>query len=780
MVERLETILFAHRGWVLTLLAVFTGISGWAASGIHLDTAFESQLPSDHPYVETFLEYQDEVRGVNRVVVALRTTRGDIWNPEFFRKLSEATDALAFLPGIDRRTVTSLWTPNIRHIEITEDGMRGEDMIGSDVTLETLSQADVDRTRDRVLGSGLVGNLVSRDFTTAMVVAEALDVGLDAAAGGGGVLELAERLETDVRQPLLEDGYDVHVIGFVRMIGDIADGARDVVVFFALALLLTGLAVYGYSRSVVLTLLPLGCSLVSGVWQFGTMVWLDYGVDPLAILVPFLVFAVGVSHGIQQINLIARRVTAGDAPETAARVAFRGLLVPGSMALVTDGIAFATLLLIPIPMVRDLGATAAIGIGYKIVSNLVLLPLLASYFELDDGFAERNRRSQAMSRLVMSRIGALADARRSPWVLVALAALLAVAVVEGRGRHVGDLHPGATELRPDSRYNRDARVIAEKFDFGLDVLTVLAETREGSCIDYATLDHLDRFSWHMGQAPGVTSVMSTPVVAKFVNAAWNEGRLEWRALPRNRWALAQVTSSIPSGLGVFNADCTLMPVQVYTSDHRAETIEGVVAAAEAFIEAHPSDRVRLRMASGNVGIQAATNESLERSELPMMLCAYASIVLLVMLTYRDWRAVLCCALPLAVATFLGYAFMKHREIGLKVSTLPVMVLAVGIGVDYAFYIYNRLAYHLDAGRDVVPAVRTSLLEVGNAVVFTGITLAVGVATWAFSALRFQADMGLLLAFMFTLNMVMSVAALPSLAVVLHRAFPRRRGGGSSS
>jgi hypothetical protein len=656
--------------------------------------------------------------------------------------------------------------------------MRAEDMIGADVTVDTLTQEDVNRTRDRVLGSGLVGNLVSRDFTTAMVVAEALDVGLADAAGGGGVLELAERLETDVREPLLEEGYDVHVIGFVRMVGDIADGARDVVIFFGVALLLTFVAVYGYSRSWILTALPLACSLVSGIWQFGTMVWLDYGVDPLAILVPFLVFAVGVSHGIQQINLIATRIVAGDGAEAASRAAFRGLLIPGSMALVTDGIAFATLLLIPIPMVSDLGATAAIGIGYKIVSNLVLLPVLASYCRLDGGYAERSRRAHDLAKRVMTALGSLASPRRSPWVLALFALLTAGAIVQARGRHVGDLHPGATELRPDSRYNRDAALINEKFDFGLDVLTVLAETQPGSCIDYDTLDHLDRFVWHVSEAPGVTSVMATPVVAKFVNAAWNEGRLEWRALPRNRYALAQVTSSIPSGLGVFNADCTLMPVQIYTTDHRAETISVVVAAAESFIAAHPSDRVRLRMASGNVGIQAATNETLARSELPMMLLAYASIVALVIVTYRDWRAVLCCALPLAVATALGYAFMKQREIGLKISTLPVMVLAVGIGVDYAFYIYSRLAAHLEAGRHVVDAIRRALLEVGNAVVFTGITLAAGVATWAFSDLRFQADMGLLLAFMFTLNMAMSVTALPALAVVLHRAFPRRRAARS--
>ena len=170
---------------------------------------------------------------------------------------------------------------------------------------------------------------------------------------------------------------------------------------------------------------------------------------------------------------------------------------------------------------------------------------------------------------------------------------------------------------------------------------------------------------------------------------------------------------------------------------------------------------------------AAVNETLERSELPMMLWVYGAIVLLVLVTYRDVRAVLACCLPLTVGTFIGYWFMKELNIGLTVATLPVMVLAVGIGVDYAFYIYNRLQGHLAAGETIDKAIEHSLTEVGMATIFTAITLAIGVATWSFSALKFQADMGKLLAFMFIVNLVMSMTALPAIAVFLEWMFPRR-------
>ncbi|MDT4883032.1 hypothetical protein FQZ97_1190400 [compost metagenome] len=60
-----------------------------------------------------------------------------------------------------------------------------------------------------------------------------------------------------------------------------------------------------------------------------------------------------------------------------------------------------------------------------------------------------------------------------------------------------------------------------------------------------------------------------------------------------------------------------------------------------------------------------------------------------------------------------------------------------------------------------------------ATVFTAITLSVGVATWSFSALKFQADMGLLLTFMFMTNMLMAITLLPAIAVLLDLLIPRR-------
>ncbi len=772
MIAAIENFVFRFKLPILLVLAVITLVMGYFASFLQMDAGFAKQLPKGHEYIETFFEYRDQLSGANRIMVVLSARDGEIWSTDGMRKLSEATDAVSFLPGIDRRTVTSLWTPNTFYIEIVEDGMRKEDLIGGDVTPDNITQENVEETRLRVVRGGYVGQLVSRDHTSAMITADVLDVD-PVTQERLNYLDLAAQIEEGVREQLVDEEFDVHILGFVKQMGDIADGAKGVGLFFLLAFVLTALSVYLYSRSWILTFLPLFCSLTSVVWQFAVIHLLGFGLDPLAILVPFLVFAIGVSHGVQQINLISKRVCSGSSGEEAAKQSFRGLLVPGSMALITDLIGFGTLVIIPIAMIQELGITATIGVAFKIITNLLMLPLLASYFTFDEKFVARVNQSRERRTKVMVALGRIAEPKAAMCTVALFSLVFFVALWQSQGRHVGDLHPGAPELAPDSRYNEDAKFIVSKFDLGLDVLTVIIESPEESCIDYEVMSYLDEFAWQMQNVPGVLSVVSSPVIAKKITAAWNEGSLKWRAMPRNRYRLVQATNQIPPSTGILNGDCSLMPAMIFTADHKAETIKRVIGAVKEFRETNQQEGVNLRLASGNIGVQGATNEVLEKSELPMMLYVYATIILLVILTYRDWRATICCCLPLTLATFLGYWFMKEMEIGLKVATLPVMVLAVGIGVDYAFYIYNRLQFHVAEGIEITIAYQQTLLETGNAVIFTAITLAVGVATWTLSPLKFQADMGLLLTFMFTINMVMAVTALPALAVMLDMLFPRR-------
>ncbi|MCA8031266.1 efflux RND transporter permease subunit [Burkholderia cepacia] len=772
LVLRLEHLFFGHRRVVMVTIAAFTVLMAYFAVQLRMEAGFEKQMPIGHEYIQTFQKYRKDLFGANRVTVVVRARHGTILTPEGLTRLYRVTQAVMFLPNVDRQGVMSLWTPNAFVNEITEDGFRANPVIDGTITPDQLTPAVVAKIRQSAINGGYVGTLVSHDEGSAMITAELNE--RDAAGKTLDYVEFNHLLDSQIRKPYEDSGYEIQIIGFAKQIGDIADGAKAVLGFCGVALLLTALAVYWYCHSVRFTVLPIVCSLTSLVWQFGTLKLLGFGLDPLAVLVPFLVFAIGVSHGIQQVNYIVRELSHGRSTMEAARSSFSGLLIPGTLALITALVSFVTLLLIPIPMVRELAITASLGVGYKIVTNLVMLPVAASFFNFSKAYADRALAKRESRSAWLRQLARVAEPKNA-WLVVGITcAIFALAVWQSRDRVIGTLQPGAPELRADARFNQDAVSIAHNYDVGLDWLTVVFEASGSACDNPAVGLFEDDFASSMKSEPGVVSVQSYPAMLRDYNEGYNEGNPKMNVVPIDPGNYGGLSAEIGRIKGYMNKDCSMTAVHLFLADHKAKTLNRILDDIRQYRELHKANGVTIRLASGNAGVIAATNEEVEKSELPMMLYVYGAILILVFVAYRDIRAMVACCAPLTVATFIGYWFMKELEIGLTVATLPVMVLAVGIGVDYAFYIYNRLQLHLANGQSIVKAVEHAMIEVGVATIFTAITLAVGVATWSFSALKFQADMGKLLAFMFIVNLVMAMTALPALAVVLERVFPRRR------
>jgi predicted RND superfamily exporter protein len=770
IVRLAEETVFRYRKPVLAVLLALTGFMGYFALQLKMDAGFEKQMPIGHEYIQTFQQYRGDVLGANRLNIVVKARKGTIWTKEGLTRLYETTQAVMFLPNVSRLGVQSLWTPNSFVNEITEEGFRADPVIPGTVTPERLDADTIAAIQRAANQGGFVGTLVGRDQTSAMITAEINEIGAD-----GSKLDYFHYnriLEEKLRR--FEDAdFEVQIIGFAKQIGDIAEGAKGVLDFCLAALLLTTLAVYWYCHSLRFTLLPVLCSLTSLIWQFGALKLLGYGLDPLAVLVPFLIFAIGVSHGVQQINYIVREISHGSSTEEAARASFTGLLIPGTLALITAFVSFITLVLIPIPMVRELAVTASIGVAFKIVTNLVMLPIAASLCTFTKEYADKamlKRERRAAWLRVLARV---AEPRNAAMVLTVVGIVFVLSVWQSRDRVVGTLQPGAPELRAESRFNRDALAIAANYDTGLDWLTVIFEAPPESCDKVAIGLYQDDFVSRMRNVPGVLSVSAYSEMLRTYNEGYNEGNPKMYVVPIDPANYAALSVEVGRLQGYMRKDCSMVAAHLFLTDHKARTINGVIDAVKRFRSEQPMAGVSVRLAAGNAGVLAAVNEEVEKSELPMILYVYAAIVGLVFLVYRDFRAVIACCLPLTVGTFIGYWFMKELEIGLTVATLPVMVLAVGIGVDYAFYIYNRLQLHLAKGQPIVKALEHAILEVGMATIFTAITLAVSVATWAFSELKFQADMGKLLAFMFIVNLAMAMTALPALAVWLERLFPRR-------
>ena len=778
-------LVFGHRFLLLMFFVVVSGLLFWSASKTRVDAGFTKQLPLSHEYIQTFLEYREEFGGANRVLISFTLDEGEIFDPLFFELLRDATDEAYYIPGVDRAQVTSIWTPNVRFVEIVEDGFAGGNVVPADFTG---TPEDLRVVRENIVKSGHLGRLVANDFSGAIISAQLLEI--DPATGEKlDYMEVASYLEEHFREPFEKRGKDiglrVGIIGFAKVIGDIRDGASNVVLFFFVSLLITAAFVYYYSQSWRLTGLTILTAMIAVGWQLGLLNLLGYGIDPMSILVPFLVLAIGVSHGVQMVRSFRESFFGGRNSMNAAKDSFIQLLRPGATALATDLVGFITILAIRIPIIQELAITASLGIFTLFFTNLFLLPILLSHVKLDPDMRARIRDRHQRTDRYWEVVAGVARPGRSI-IVFGLAVILGLGgYYFARQVRIGDLSHGVPELRETSRYNRDSNLIAERFDIGVNIITVICETIPNGCVDYHVMEQVDRMAWHVRNVDGVQSVACLPIIAKTINQGFNEGNPKWHILPRHPAVLSQSIMPVDTASGLLNSDGSVLPIYIFLRDHRAETITGVVDEIKRFRSEEGSHKVDFRLATGNVGVMGATNEVVAAAQFPMLLYVFGAVILLCLISFRSWRAAFCIVLPLALVSVMAYALMAWMKIGLKVSTLPVVALGVGVGVDYGIYLFFRLRSYIKREKRMTgpaavddeliletetdhsmlfeEALVAALRQTGSAVVFTGLTLAVGVSTWIFSALKFQADMGVLLTFMFIFNMLGAIFLLPAIA-----------------
>ncbi|MDH0757388.1 MMPL family transporter [Pseudomonas juntendi] len=761
----LERALFNNRALVLLLCIAATLLLGWQATRLTLNASFEKMIPREHPFIVNYLEHRDELKGLgNAVRIAVANPQGSIYDKAYLKVLEQISDEVYLLPGVDRAAMKSLWTPSTRWTGVTEEGLEGGPVIpdgydGEPKSLEALKR--------NVEGSNEIGQLVAFDQRSSIVY-----VPLLAQTPDGQPLDytsFAHELE-QLRAKYQSQGVEIHITGFAKVVGDLIDGLKQILVFFGVAILITAAVLYWYTRCVRSTFLVVMCSLVAVVWQLGLLPMLGYELDPYSVLVPFLVFAIGMSHGAQKMNGIMQDIGRGMHRLVAARFTFRRLFLAGLTALLCDAVGFAVLMIIKIQVIQDLAVIASLGVAVLIFTNLILLPIVLSYIGVSPKAARRSLRAEeaeasGADKHAVWRFLDLFTRKRWATACVIVAAAMAVAgYAISLQLKVGDLDAGAPELRPDSRYNQDNLFITQHYGASSDLFAVMIKTPPGQCSAFSTLKKVDDLDWQLRGLEGVDSTNSLALLNRRVLVGLSEGNPKWYELVNNQATLNMVTAGAPRGL--YNDDCSLLTVFAYLKDHKADTLTDVVSNVERFSLANSSEGATFLMAAGSAGIEAATNIVVKKANHDMLWWVYGAVTLLCLVTFRSWRAVVCAVLPLVLTSILCEALMVALGIGVKVSTLPVIALGVGIGVDYALYVMSIVLAQLRQDASLSRAYYQALLFTGKVVMLTGVTLAIGVGTWIFSPIKFQADMGVLLAFMFIWNMVGALILLPALAYFL--------------
>lgn len=760
---KLEQLLFNHRGIVVLICVVMTLVLGVFASKLHLNASFEKAIPTHHPYIVNYLKHKKDLGALgNAVRFTVETTNGTIYDQKYLNTLQQISDELFLVPGVARPLMKSLWTPNTQWRAVTDQGFEAGSVIPSRYDGSPESIAQVKRNVEL---SGEVGTLVARNEKSSVVFVPLLpqdDNGKPLDYG-----KLSQQFEA-LRAKYQRDGIVIHITGFAKVLGDLIGALKWFVLFFAVAIFVDAAALVIWIRCWRATFVVIGCSLIAVVWQLGILSLLHLDLNPYSILVPFLIFSIGTSHGSQKMNGILQDVGRGTHQVVAARYTFRRLFVAGLTALLADAVGFAVLSLIRIPVIQELALTASIGVVLLIITNLILVPIVLSYVGVSQSAAKRSLLTEIAEKTGVNPVWRFLDLfTQRKWAAVAIVVsvvMTAGGLIMARDLKIGDLDPGAPELRPTSRYNQDNAYLNANYGASSDVLAVMVETPEQACSHFDTLHRLDSLEWRLRQLEGVESTTSLAMFNRFGFTGYSEGNLKWFSIPRNQDMINTITSNSPRGL--YNDNCGLLVMSVFLKDHKADTLDRVVKVVQDFSDKNSTEEAKFVLGAGTSGIDAATNIVVKKADHDMLFYVYAAVLILCLITFRSARAVIVAVLPLMMTSVLCDAIMAKMGMGVKVATLPVVALGVGIGIDYALYMLSVTMSYMRQGQTLSQAYYHTLCFTGRVVLFTGITLGIGVATWSFSPIKFQADTGILLAFMFIWNMVGALILLPALGVFL--------------
>lgn len=763
-------IIFQLRFPLLLLLALLTLFLGYHASRLHLATDFLRMIPQEHEYIQDYRPFKEIFGGGNQIRMAVSLKKGNILTPVFLKKLRQINEDVMFIKGVDRLTVRSIVSPETRFVLVDEEGF---DM--GPVVPDRIPETDegLDRVYENILLAQLKGRLVSMDLKSALITAEIYESGVD-------YLSVYRQLNK-IRDKYSDADLSVHINGFAMVVGFVNDALPKIIGLFALSILITFLILYRCFRQFRLALLPLLSGGLSVLWALGLAQLMGMSLDPMTTIVPFLVFAIGVSHGIQMVKRYLEECTVRKEGYDAAMHALAGLMIPGIVALTTDAVGFLTIMFVPIGVIRELAITASIGVACIIVANILVLTLVLSFFRNLVSWELEPAEDQTIPFVnsLLTRISKMTWGRNAYKVTAVSIVLLVIGFFSARTMTVGDVNPGEPLLWKNSTYNRDAAKIMADFMLGIDSLSVVVSGEEdGTCKKHEILQTVADYEWEVGSLPGVTVVISPLILGKTVFEMLHEGDIRWRVLPKNPRKLGYIMlyAGSDDDTEFMNMGCQDLNLRIFLSDHKGDTIRRVIRKTKAFIADHPLSGARFVLAGGNVGVMAATNEVVGKAQVPMLLLIYLCIFLLCLLMFRNLKGPLFILAPLFLVSVLATAFMKAFGLGLNVNTLPVASLGVGIGVDYGIYIYSRLAEERKRNSHFSEAVRITLQTTGAAVLYTALTLSAGVLTWMLSDLKFQADMGMLLGFIFIGNMVGAIVLMPALVYLFDaRSKEKMRG-----
>jgi uncharacterized protein len=777
--------LIAHRLPIAIVTLVLTAVMAYFAFANQLSTSFGDLLPYRHPFIHVHQKYAEQFGGANNVTIMVEAREGTVFTKEILAKVFDITQVVDRLRGVNHDQIDSIAFRTCRYLK----------MSGGVMTMPPVMRGipatdwHVEEIRRIVhTAENIHGILVSLDDKAALVRANFHEGKVDYRALFG---EIDERIV----RPFEDASAAIWVAGEPRLYGWIYRYTNEIYAIFAACVVVMWILLYLYFRDWRGALRPTLTGVISAIWGLGLVRMMGFPIDPLALVIPFFATARALSHSVQMHDRYYEEYRRSGWNKRRAIVAsFAELFVPSLSGIVTDALGLLVIILVPIVILQRIAIWSSIWVLSVAISELILNPIVYDYLKPPEPSRVTQREHGLFQRFVNGATATiLAPGARWLWI-GGWGLVLIVAATQWRHITVGDPTAASPLLWLDSPYNTAHRRIQETFG-GVEPLIVVVEGKEKEVLNEPeVVELMEAFQQEMQQDPDIGYSFSLADVVKSVHMIYFDMSPRWGVIPIARGEAASLFFFFFAGTSTaeiqrfLDLSYTNSHVTFFCRNHQGDSVARIVGRARAFVAAHPSDKVSLRLATGLVGVTAAANEAVVTNDVLMNVLGYGTIFLIVLFTYRSFVAASLMMVPLLLANAVANAWMGWRNIGINLQTLPVITIGIGFGIDYALYIVSRALEELETtetsadGDAVAGAVERALQTSGKAVTFTVVSFGLATLAWSASSIRFNAEMGLLLFLWMVVSFLAAVTLLPVLLVWLKPRFltPRKAVDGAAA
>lgn len=770
MLENFSIFCMNYRKAVLAIVLAITAVLATFAVRIDVKTVFEDLQPGSHPYIKVHEEFKKTFGGTSIITFMIQSTKGDIFQMPVLEQIHALTNGLYKIDAINEFQIFSIAGKKLKEVRATTEGIASYPYMWPHLPE---NQAGIDRIKEAILRSPLVyGPFVSKDLSATLITVDFFDSILEYNRAYEQAYALVEKLDNDA--------VDISLVGNPILYGWVNHYLPETMKLVSIAALIFLVLLFLINRTWRGTLLPLLSGAISAIWALGVAKLVGIHFDPLVVVVAMLITARAVSHSVQMITRFHEEIDSVKGHEedldsfTAAKTTMKDLLKPGLLGIATDAGCVTVVAISPIPLLQKLVILAVVWVATVAVSSIVVTPVLLSWVRKPKAYAHPLNLDRLVIRPFLNLCVSVV-ATRARYVVVAIAAVLFVVCgIKAVDLTVGDANPGSPILWPDARYNADSLAINTQFPGADRMFVVVGREEKNQIKNVHVLDTMLRFQRHMEVQKEIGGSISLSDVLPSVNETLREGNFRYTELGSTTTNNAELIymyerAAEPGDLNRFtdvnrmNASITL-----FFADRQGKTIQTAIARVNQFIDANQD--VKISLAGGTIGVIAAVNEVILSGQIQSIALALFILVMMCIIVYRSSIAGMFFMVPVVLANLVTFAFMSWQNIGMNINTVPVAALGIGLGVDYALYICDRIGNEVKAGKTPLEAISASLHCAGRGVLVTAFVLIASVCVWLFSSLRFQAEMGMLIGLWLAVSALSALFLMPSLAYICKPKF----------